>query len=381
MTLRLQSVLAWVLFVLTLAGAVVNQLAQQEFDALSVPFVAMSLVGAVIVWRTGGNRVGWVMVAIGVMALSSALGGVVADSGSVPEGLLVLAALAADSMFVATLAGTFVILPLLFPTGRPPTPRWRWVGWAALGAVVVNTALVVIQPTVAGGVPNPLGIPGAPGPENSAIGTAVIVVVLVCMVLAAASLVVRFRRASGVERKQVAWLTYAVAVIAVTLVAQEFAPILGLEVPGWFEDISFVLAISAFPVAIGIAVLRYRLYDIGRLVRRTVSYALVALLLAAVYLAGIAALGAVVGRESPLAVAAATLGAAALFNPVRRRVQRWIDRRFDRARYDAQMVVEQFSARRRGEVDLDGLAADLTGVVAATLRPNGVSLVLVGERA
>jgi hypothetical protein len=108
-----------------------------------------------------------------------------------------------------------------------------------------------------------------------------------------------------------------------------------------------------------------------------VSYTLVALLLAGVYLGGIAAIGALVGRESPLAVAAATLGAAALFNPVRRRVQGWIDHRFDRARYDTQIVVEQFSARLRDEIDLDGLAADLTGVVSDSLRPAGVALQLL----
>jgi uncharacterized membrane protein len=379
MSPRTQSVLAWSLFVLILAGVVVNQIAQHTFDSLSIPYLAMALVGAVIVSRTGGNRVGWVMVGIGLIAVSSALTGILADRSNLPKWSLVLGSLFSDSMFFATLAGTFVFLPLLFPNGRPPTPRWGWVAWVAVGAVVVNAVLVLIQPTVAGGVPNPLGVAGAPGAEDSAIGTAVIVVLLACMVLAAASLVVRFRRSSGVERKQVAWLTYAVAMIAVTLVAQELAPILGLDVPDWIENFSFVFAVSVFPIAIGIAVLRYRLYDIGQLVRRTVTYTLVAVLLAAMYLGGIAAIGALVGRTSPLAVAGATLAAAALFNPVRRRVQAWVDHRFDRARYDTEQVVEGFSARLREVVDLDGLSKDLTGVVTVTLRPVSAGVVLIGE--
>jgi hypothetical protein len=248
----------------------------------------------------------------------------------------------------------------------------------ALAAVVVNTLLVAVQPTLAG-VANPLGIAGAPDAEDSVLGDAVLVTLLACMIMAAVTLVVRFRRSSGVERKQVAWLTYGVAVVVVTILAQEVATALGIVVPDWMDNLSFVLAVSVFPAAIGIAVLRYRLYDIGQLVRRTVSYVLIALLLAAVYLAGVAAIGALVGRDSALAVAAATLAAAALFNPVRRRVQGWIDRRFDRARYDAEQVVEGFAARLRDEVDLEGLTVDLTGVVTVTLRPVTAGVVLIGE--
>jgi hypothetical protein len=165
----------------------------------------------------------------------------------------------------------------------------------------------------------------------------------------------------------------------ISIAAQEVALALDLSVPDWFENYSFVIAVSVFPVAIGIAVLRYRLYDIDRVVRRTVSYALLAVLLAAVYLGGAAALGALVGQQSPLSVAAATLAAAALFNPIRRRVQGWVDRRFDRARYDAGLVVEGFSTRLRDEVDLEGLTTDLSGVVTKTLRPASVGVMLLGE--
>jgi hypothetical protein len=129
-----------------------------------------------------------------------------------------------------------------------------------------------------------------------------------------------------------------------------------------------------------LAVIRYRLYDIDTIVRRTVSYGALAALLALVYLGGVTALGAIIGRDNPLAVAGATLAAAALFNPVRRRVQRWVDRRFDRARYNAAGVVDDFASRLRHEVDLDGLAADLTGVVTTTLRPAAMSIWLRGDK-
>jgi hypothetical protein len=325
-----------------------------------------------------------VMVAIGAIALISAVGSPIAERASTggSTGLAVAGFLVSDIFFIAAVVCTVVILPLLFPTGRPPTPGWAWVGWVALGVVVCHTALALVQPTLNGVISNPLGMAMAPDySEGSLAETMVIFGILAGVVLAAASLVVRFRKASGVERKQLWWLTFAMALVAVAIVSQEIAVALGVDVPDDVENASFVLAVLVFPMAIGIAVLRYRLYEIDRLVRRTVSYAVVAALLALVYLGGVAALGALVGSENPLAVAGATLAAAALFNPLRRRVQRWVDRRFDRGRYDAARVVEGFSARLRHEVDLEGLTIDLTAVVGSTLRPATVSVVLVGEEA
>jgi hypothetical protein len=190
-------------------------------------------------------------------------------------------------------------------------------------------------------------------------------------VAALVSLVVRFRRSQGIERAQVKWFLLAVAVVAVGIVAEFTAQ-------GSVVAEFLFLGLVLLPISIAVAVFRYRLYDIDRLIRRTAGYTLVAVVLAGVYLAAAAAVGAVMGSTNPLAVAAATLAAAALFNPVRRRVQHWVDRRFDRTRYDAHSVVEQFSVRLRDEVDLDGLTDDLTHIVGETLRPAAVSLVLVG---
>ena len=386
---RAQTVLAWALLGATLAGVLLYWFLPagtsdtwEGLDPLAAAFLAMSLVGATIVWRTGGNRVGWVMVAIGAIALISAVGSLVGERASAggSTGWAVVGFLVGDIFFIAAVVCTVVILPLVFPTGRPPTPGWSWLAWGAVGVVVFHTALTLVQPTLNGVVSNPLGMELAPDySEGSLPETMVIFGILAGVVLAAASLVVRFRKASGVERKQLSWLTFAMALVAVAIVSQEIAVALGVDVPDAVENASIVLAVLVFPIAIGIAVLRYRLYEIDRLVRRTVSYAVVAVLLALVYLGGVAALGALVGSENPLAVAGATLAAAALFNPLRRRVQRWVDRRFDRGRYDAARVVEGFSARLRDEVDLEGSDHSTSRQSSARPAPGTISVVLVGE--
>jgi MFS family permease len=381
MSPRAQTLLSWALFVVTLGGVVAMGLLGGGFDPLAAAFLTMSLVGVLIVWRAGGNAVGWVMVAIGVAALISATSGAVADwaANGGPAGWAVAAALLGDTFFIATIMLTVVILPLVFPTGRPVSPRWTWVAWLALAMVLANTVLVVSQPTLEGDIANQFGNEVLNGVLEPFLEDVVTFGIVGAALAAALSLVIRFRRATGVERKQLAWLTYAVAVVAMILVVEEVAAALGVSVPDAVETASFVMTVLAFPIAIGVAVLRYRLYEIDRLIRRTVSYAVVAVLLAVAYVAAVSAIGSVVGRQNPLAVAGATLAAAALFSPMRRRVQAWVDRRFDRARYDTEQVVEGLSARLRDEVDLDGLTTDLTGVVTLTLRPVSAGVVLIGE--
>ncbi len=173
-------------------------------------------------------------------------------------------------------------------------------------------------------------------------------------------------------RAQIIWLLWAAALSLVVIVLDLF---LDLES---MRSVLSSASLLAIPVAIGVAITRYRLFEIDRIVSRTVTYAFVAVVLTAVYFAGAAALGALIGEANSLAVAGATLAAAALFNPVRRRVQAWVDRRFDRAGYDASVVAAAFSARLRDDIDLEGLSTDLTAVVNKTLRPAAVSLWLKG---
>jgi hypothetical protein len=270
-------------------------------------------------------------------------------------------------------------LPLVFPTGTVPTPRWRWLLALEAGMLLVFTILTIFSAelervegeTTIWSVPNPIGFITNEFWEGGF--SPVWGVGLVILALGSASaVIVRYRRARAEERQQIKWLAYAVGMFAVVY-SSMFAFSGGDESPAWL-DLLFVISIAAIPVAIALAVIRYRLYDIDTIVRRTVSYGALAALLALVYLGGVTALGAIIGRDNPLAVAGATLAAAALFTPVRRRVQRWVDRRFDRSRYDAQQVVEQFSSRLRAETDLDGLRSDLTGVIEQTLRPATMSL-------
>ena len=358
-----------VLFGATLAGVIpygflpagTNE-TWEGLDPLAAAFLAMSLVGATIVWRTGGNRVGWVMVAIGAIALISAVGSPIAERASTggSTGLAVAGFLVSDIFFIAAVVCTVVILPLLFPTGRPPTPGWAWVGWGARELWCATPSSRRAAHPERGDL-EPAGrgdgarlFRGLFGGDNGHLRHP-------CWRCLGGGLTGgQVPQSLGCRTKQLSWLTFAMALVAVAIVSQEIAVAFGVDVPDAVENASFVLAVLVFPIAIGIAVLRYRLYEIDRLVRRTVSYTVVAVLLALVYLGGVAALGALVGSENPLAVAGATLAAAALFNPLRRRVQRWVDGRFDRGRYDAARVAEGFSTRLRDEVDLEGLTTDLT---------------------
>jgi hypothetical protein len=223
-------------------------------------------------------------------------------------------------------------------------------------------------------VTNPLGLESAEA-VLQLIGAALFLLFTLFVVLVLASLVLRFRRSRGDERQQLKWLTYAAALLVV------FPPAVGapLESVGavLLGAVTFALAISMVPAAIGVAVLKYRLYDIDRVINRTLVYGVLTALLVAVYAAGVFVLGALLnpaGGESELAVAASTLAVAALFQPARRRVQTMVDRRFNRRRYDAARTVAAFSARLRDEVDLDTLSAELLLVVDQTMQPTTAGL-------
>jgi hypothetical protein len=257
---------------------------------------------------------------------------------------------------------------LLTPTGRLPSPRWRW--WARLAAaapvVMVVGSVVQPDPLAPDYRGNPLAVP-ALARVLVVPAVAGVVVVLVSLLVGAGSLVVRFRRARGTERQQLRWLAYAAALAAgLLLVALVSGLLLGND------DLTFAsssLGVALLPLATGAAILRYRLYDIDRIISRTLAYGLLTVLLGGGYAAVVLGLGQLLGRDSSLVVAGATLAVAAVFQPARRRVQALVDRRFNRRRYDAARTIAAFSARLREQVDLDTLSAEVLAVVEQTMQP------------
>jgi hypothetical protein len=276
---------------------------------------------------------------------------------------------------------TFTLLLLLFPTGRLPSRRWRPVAWASVASVAAGCAVLAVTPRPMAGLPgqprNPLGIAPAAATLDriqALLNVCLALLVLVC----AASVVVRFRQAGGMERQQLKWLAFGAGQLALLLGSGLGLSRMWERVPQGISDLVFAVSFAVIPVAIGIAILRYRLYEIDRLIHRTLVYGLLTALLGAVYAGLVLGLGQLFGRVGAQprswVVAGATLAVAALFQPARRRIQQAVDRRFNRRRYDAARTVEQFAARLRDQVDLDALSAELLAVVDQTMQPTQASL-------
>ena len=277
----------------------------------------------------------------------------------------------------------WLIFPLLFvilyfPTGRLPSPRWRWVRTLGLGLVVYFMVVSALLPELnAPGEPPPWTVPNPIGVVSLAFSMPVWIALLLTTVVASvASLFVRFRRADPVERNQFKWLLYAGGVFLIVYAGAGFAS--NLSGNDLFE-IALFLSILSLPVAIAIAILRYRLYDINVVIRKTLVYTAVTALLALVYFGSVVLLQRLVSvltgiEQSPLAVVVSTLAIAALFTPLRRRIQDAIDRRFYRKKYDGQQVLAQFALTARDETDLDALTGELARVVQETLQPERVSV-------
>jgi hypothetical protein len=273
--------------------------------------------------------------------------------------------------------GLFVYLALLFPDGRPPSFRWRYFAWLVGVVMVAGTVAVALWPETAAGfdlTDNPLGIEVATDVLNP-----VETIMYALALVATISLLVRLRRSKGVERQQVKWFTYAVVVLATSaIMAYVVLESIGIR---WLEWVSLVLVmvgVVGLPVAVGIAILRYRLYNIDLLINRTLVYGSLTVVLALVYSGSVVLFQelfrTLTGSDSQLAVVVSTLAIAAMFQPLRRRIQASIDRRFYRRKYDARKTLEAFSAKLREETDLDSLSGDLTGVVKETMQPTHVSL-------
>ena len=275
--------------------------------------------------------------------------------------------------------GWFLIvafLPLLFPTGRLPSSRWRPVLWGTAGFIALFTLVTWLSPASLDlrlpFVRNPLGLELE---FMNLLGGVVYLTFPLLVVASGMAVIVRFRRSRGDERQQLKWFAYAVVVMIGVFVVWFSFELAGLAPPG---ALTFVLPLIGLPIAAGIAILKYRLYDIDVIINRTLVYGVLTATLALVYFGSVVSLQyvfrALTGQESQLAVVASTLAIAALFQPLRRHIQGFIDRRFYRRKYDAARVLAAFNARLRDEVDLDALGSDLIGVVEDTIQPAHVSL-------
>ena len=363
----------------------------------SVPVLAFPVVGAMIVSRRPRNAVGWICVAdgllwvlLGLLDYYSVYG--LNSPSSVP--FPVVAAGLSLWLWVPTVGLLVIYLALLFPDGRLPSRRWRPVALFAGAVIALFSVTEGLNPQAEmdlGGARNPFGLEGQPWIADAT--NALTVLFLLCILASILSLILRYRRSWGEERQQIKWIAFAASfagsgfVIAMVsaLISFVFVP----ETPGgadtdplWFELLFSVVLMSfgGVPIAVGFAVLRYRLYDIDVVINRTLVYGGLTISLALTYLVGVAGIQAVFraltgqNNQSQLAIVASTLAIAALFSPLRRRIQAFVDRRFYRNKYDARKTLEEFGARLRDETDLETLGEDLAAVARDTVQPAHVSV-------
>lgn len=376
--------LAVVLLVATAALAVVNRQVvvpdEEPWDArlvwavLSIP---APVIGALISSRRRDNPYGWVWLVMGLgLALQLYMSEYVFLSLHRPGVPLVGVAGILSGVGWATAYFSLPLVLLLYPTGHPPSGRWNVLLRGILLTAATAIGFGVFSPTEGvSPVRNPIQATGVLGGAVETVVAGGTILVLGSTVPAAVSLVARYRSAGPTERVQLKWFFFAAVVFVVGLIVDFF-----WELEGVGEALKEGLVMAFLPVAVAVAILRHRLYDIDRIVSRTVSYAVVTALLVGIYVMGVFLLQRVVPASSDLAVAASTLAAAAAFNPIRRRVQSAVDRRFNRARYDAVRTVEQFSERVRIAADATDLTAELQRVAASVMEPAHLSVWLGGHR-
>jgi hypothetical protein len=362
-----------------------------------VSFLAFPIVGALTAARRPSNPIGWLCLSVGLFWMLIIVGGDyaaygLAVPGSVPFPVTIFALTYAWLWVPAVgLLGTYMIL--LFPDGQLPSRRWRPLAWLAGAVIAFESVAVFLTPGPLdglGGARNPFGLRGYPWLE--VLQWIVLLLLPLCMLASAASLVLRFRRSTGEERQQIKWLAFAAS-----FMGSLYLLIMGagfivwiVSAPGTSSDLGtetfwgalledvMILSFTAIPVAIGFAILRYRLYDIDLVINRTLVYGSLTATLALLYVSSVVSLQYVfrslTGGGSQLAIVGSTLAIAALFNPLRQRVQNLIDRRLYRRKYDAQKMLSTFSKTLREETDLEALNAELLSVIRETMQPEHVSL-------
>jgi hypothetical protein len=330
----------------------------------SMVAVGYSTVGAIVASRLPESPIGWLFCAIGLIFGAShfsaeyAAYDLLAPSRSLPASEAF--AWLTSWVWVGGL-GLIVFLDLLFPNGRLPSARWRWFARFTAIALLPAAILAALSPglILSSTLQNPLGIEGLPNASK-----AIEAFMYALVVVGASSMLARLRYAGRIERQQIKWFAYATAVaISGVILKNTLYPAVGVTWIWWVGLVLTAVGVVSSPVAMGIAIFRYRLYQIDILINRTLVY------------------GSLTGEESQFAVVASTLIIAALFIPLRRRIQGFIDRRFYRRKYDARKTLEAFSAKLRNQTDLDALSEDLVGVVGETMQPAHVSLWLRPETA
>ncbi len=365
-------------------GAVVNGL-------VFVPFLAFPIVGALIASRRPENPIGWICLADGFLWMFLNMADLYityafARPGSVPFPVTSYALTAWLWVPAVGLLGVYLVL--LFPDGRLPSRRWRPLAWLSGAVMVLVSVVITLFPGPLGGhsgARNPFGIEGQPWIEYTVI--VLFPLLPLCILASAFSLVLRYQRSSEEERQQIKWIAFAASAFSllylILVVSSLFFPSeasFAGSSPFWSNLLRYaaLLSFAGVPVAVGFAVLKYHLYDIDVIINRAFVYGILTATLALVYLGGVVSLQYLfrflTGEDSQLAIVASTLAIAALFNPLRRRIQDFVDRRFYRKKYDAARVLKAFSARLRDETDLDRLNGDLVAVVRETVQPAHASM-------
>src|SRR5215208_2521613 len=406
MSTRTASWLAWSLaglcVAMFLASVVLHVLAHSSREPTStgdtlsellifVSFLAFPVVGALIASKHPKNPVGWICLAVGLFWTLIFVGDSIPGSGPYP---VTIAALT-QAIWIPPVGLLGIYLILLFPDGKLPSRRWRPLAWLS-GVVMVLASLgITFAPGPLEGHPgvrNPFGLEGIP-PWVATAGIGILLLLPLCMVASALSLVLRYRRSGGEEREQIKWIAFAASVVGllylITMVSSltYSGPWGAAGTPLWLGLLqqASLVSFTAVPIAVGFAVLKYRLYEIDLIINRTLVYGTLTITLVVLYFGGIVVLQRIfvtlTGQQSTLAVVASTLLIAALFTPLRHRIQGFIDRRFYRRKYDARRTLETFSIKLRDETDLEALNNDLVGVVRETMQPAHVSVWLRPETA
>lgn len=366
-------VLAWTTALFTVAALVLQAISGEHDVAETLLVSSFALVGLVIALRVPGNTLGWFYLGLAALNSFASMTGsllfAARDVWNMPT-LAKASALASSWEWFAFVGGIPTFALLLFPDGHLPSPRWRWVARLSAVAIAVGCLLLLVMTAsdldlaVANTEADVIG----PAWMNAAM-MVLFPAVLGCALASFASLIVRWRRSRGIERQQLKWFLFGGLV-----------QLLGIA--AGFFDSAFIngvgeATILALPAAATMGILKYRLYDIDRLISRTLSYAALTALLIGLYLLAVTVLTtltAPVTRDSPIAVAAATLLAAAAFGPARRRIQGAVDRRFNRGRYDAVRTAEAYRARLRDQLDIEAIHADLVRTAQATMQPRVATL-------